>query len=127
MIWSNDRPATPEQRLVFNILTRAYLDILNNDNSEARSAMHFWTSETGSFAHWRNHLCSLIDLDGDLAAKIVRSQLDGQRDIPQNGDDPKLQSQTRHARLVQQARERWLHLKYPHTPPLSPVGAVNAG
>ena len=116
MIWIDTVPITPEQRLVVNILTHAYLDLLADDETEARSSMHFWTSRAGSFARWRNHLCSLIDIDGDLAAQIVRSQLDGKRDIPTPGESSKAAARTRHARLVERARQRWQHLKN-HQPP----------
>lgn len=119
---------TPEQRLVAAILQQAYRDMFavgrppgetndgRADSASIDGAIRFLTDTHGHKARWRNHYCSLIDLDGNELATRIRLMLDGAIDVPFDEDAAK-----RHEAGVARARERWRHLKNPPTTPRTPV------
>ena len=119
---------TPEQRFIASILLHAYSDMLSKDEGDARSAMSFLTSSYGDTARWRNHLCSLLGIDGDLLARRVRRQLDGDQPIPYPHETNDLRSRAailkKHEAQVATARKRWLHLKNPHASRVPPSKSV---
>jgi hypothetical protein len=119
---------TPEQRFIASIILRAYADMLSKDNGDARWAMSFLTTSYGDTARWRNHLCSLLGIDGDLLARRVRRQLDGEQPIPYPYETNDLRNRAtilkKHEAQVAAARKRWLHLKKPHASRVPPASSV---
>lgn len=80
---------TPEGRLCAAIITQALDDMsapkmMSSDIPEldGKSAISFLTANFGASARWRNHLCSLIDMDGDVLRTRVIDYLEGRRDFP---------------------------------------------
>ncbi|MEY8119982.1 hypothetical protein AB9F26_17225 [Falsihalocynthiibacter sp. BN13B15] len=73
---------TPEELLVFSILSRAILDLFgsvgltaNEDEAKTakRDALIFLTQKSGGWAKRRNELCEAIGVDGDdMRARVVR-------------------------------------------------------
>ncbi|HCP82003.1 MAG TPA: hypothetical protein DIT67_10580 [Octadecabacter sp.] len=109
--------STPERAFVAAIISQAYADMLGPNDDHAFPAISFLTTTFGEHARWRAHLCALIDLDGQLVAQRIVNGLEGKTELHAltteiNG---------RHEQSVERARERWLHLKNPHTPPASSV------
>lgn len=121
------RPQSPEQALVSKIILQAYRDMLATPSDDATSsvvssierdrAIHFLTAASGRVADWRNHLCWLLDLDGDVIAERFRMMLDGDLDMPHpasedaSNADSRARTGSRHITRVADARARWRYLK----------------
>lgn len=125
---------TPELSLVAAILQRAFDDMFaaspssysgnggTPDGSSIDQAIRFLTDTHGHKARWRNHYCSLLGLDGDAVADRIRRMLDG--DLPMQMDQgpwTRAGAIRRHEAGVEQARERWRHLKNPPSTPRTSV------
>ena len=82
---------TPESRLVSAIIAQVIRDLFGGlgstvsdtmRTSTRRSAMRWLTAEKGADAADRNHLCSLVGLDGDELRRRIIAILDGKLPPP---------------------------------------------
>jgi hypothetical protein len=122
---------SPETAFVTAIIMQAYRDLFVNVNTgsgpsfttrcDQDQAIAFLTDQTGQFAAHRNHLCSLIGWDGNVLAARVRRMMDGD-DFPIANGESTPTAQKRHKQLVESLRQRYRHLKNPHSLPASSVG-----
>jgi len=111
---------TPEQRYIVGIIAQAFEDMSTSAtkdrhqsrhaDNDARSAMLFLTERYGAHANWRNDLCSLIDVDGDLLTQRVRMILDYDLTWPQQRRSPGV-TISGGAKEAERARAIWQHLK----------------
>lgn len=108
---------TAEGAFVAAIISQAYSDMLGPSDDNAYAAITFLTAPNGRHARWRNELFGLLGYDGDTAAQRIVEGLEGYADL----HPFTLETSEQHAALVDLARKRWLHLKYPRTLPASSV------
>jgi len=108
-----ENSAAPQRSLVAAIVAQVVHDAFFAEQTLAGAAaqspaINWLTSRSGDAAYWRNHYCSLIDMNGDVVRQWAIDVLEG-RIEPQN---PLLATQGRDRRVsgvgIKTARAEWL-------------------